>query len=357
MLLATLQPTPHQQEKNEHRQGIEVDLAAVQDGVDRSRDAAARESQGNGKIQMCRPGSQRSPRTSKEQTAGPGQRNRCKQHARPAEEPRILRLDSAEGSAVKSKGQGHDIARAGRGDSDSNQEPVFFLTADLSRTDVLSRMGRIAKRIECPRDLRQLYLGGVPTNPNQGAPQIEARFDHSWENSRQFFDQPHAGRAVYPLEIQLDGLPTVRGGTAIEVVKYGLIELLVLAGGCASGLGSRLRFAAQPVVAVKPAAGNHRIDCLTAPTAELLLARRIDQPWRNRQAAMHTTCRLGRWLAQASDTRLSAASLAMVFTAAWTRLPQGLDLLCRVLRGPGFRSAFDGLDRSVHTQGDRQNSQ
>ena len=154
-LLTPLNPAAHQQQKHQHRQRIEIDLASVPNHIHRARQPAGQQAQRDRQVEVGRARPQRRPRAAKEQAARPQQGDGAEQHAGPAEEPRVLVLDPRKHPAVQRERQRHHVARAGRRHADADQEAMVFAPPQLAGPHVASRMRRIAQRVQHPRDARQ----------------------------------------------------------------------------------------------------------------------------------------------------------------------------------------------------------
>ena len=83
-LLPPLQPAADEQQEHEHAERVEVDFAAAQDGVDRARDAAGGQPDGDGQIEMGRPRAQRGPRAAEEEAARPSRAKSCRRACSPS---------------------------------------------------------------------------------------------------------------------------------------------------------------------------------------------------------------------------------------------------------------------------------
>jgi hypothetical protein len=131
-LLAVLHPASDQEEEDQNGEGVEVNLAAVQEDVDGSGDAADQERQGDGDVEVERARAQRCVSTAEEDRAGPGEGDHAQHCADPAEEHAIGLIHPSCCAGVEAQSKEHRVAHDRTGDAEVNQALAFSSAEERS---------------------------------------------------------------------------------------------------------------------------------------------------------------------------------------------------------------------------------
>ena len=132
---AHLQVTPAQQEADEHRQRIEVDLGTEQaagvEGGTAAGDESHRDAQGHRHVHADAPVPQRAPRTGEERCGRKPQHRQAQQPAAPVEQTLQVGCQFTGRAHVSRCGEHHDLHRAKRGHEQAPQRCSRFPLAQV----------------------------------------------------------------------------------------------------------------------------------------------------------------------------------------------------------------------------------
>ncbi len=205
----------------------------------------------------------------------------------------VLGFDTVEVAAVEGEGQQHDVARHRAGDGDADQERTIAAAFDGGGFCPPEGVGRVADGIEESGDPGEVGGVRVPHQRRLRPTDVEPALGDAGNHHRRSFHQPHAGRAVDSLEVELDRGQAVGMPTRVELLKGGIVEVLVAGAGGEGGATGLVDALPYPVVLVEARPANDLVRHPTARATELRLGVLVHQPCRNGQAAVVTDRRRG----------------------------------------------------------------
>ncbi len=282
-LLPPLHPAPDQKKEDEDRDRVEIDLAVVADGVGHPPAEGGEDADRDRHIHVQGARFQRAPGAAVEDLGAPQDRGQSQTETDPAEERSEGGGDAVEVAAVEREGEQHDIAGDGAGDRDADEQGAVLSPLHVASLDAVERVRRVADGVEEAGDGTQRCLLRIPDDGGQRPADIETALGDTRDHEGDLLHQPDAGRAVNPLEIELDGGHPVSPSTAVELGKRRVVELVV---GSAPTLGRKLGCVdplLEVVVALEPGAVDDVVGHPAARTAELQFGVVINQPRRHRQ--------------------------------------------------------------------------
>ena len=264
-----LEEAADQQQEDQQRDAVEIDRAAVGDGVDRPPHETGAERECDRDVDVHRALADGHDRGAEEDAPRPDHARRRQQQRQPPKarlEDRLERAGTAHEAAVERDREQHDVRGQRTGDADVHQQRAILGTPHRLGPEPAKRMRTIAERLEIGRDPGERHRPGVPGDRGEGARDVELGAQHTVEHHRHPLHQPDAARAVHSFEVELHRGDAARPLRHIERVERRMVEGRVIRTHRRDGRGASL-----VEVVVAPEAG--RVDDLVrraAPgTAEL----------------------------------------------------------------------------------------
>ena len=282
--LAPQQVASGEEQEDQHRDRVEVHLAAAAHGGHRPVGRARGEADADRQVHVQRAPSERAPGAGEEDPAAPHERGDGQAEAQPAEEARELRLHAVEDAAVEREGDGHDVGRHRARHADAGEHPALLAPARALLGQAPGGMRRVAERVERAGDRRQRDHARVPHDPCPAPPEVQARLHDAGNERAQPLDQPDARRAVDALQVELGAREPRRVGAADAGLDAGVVHLVVAAPGRPRGGGRRP--VPQDVVALEAVVVQERVDGQAPVAAEARVGARAAPARRHRKPAV-----------------------------------------------------------------------
>jgi len=144
----------------------------------------------------------------------------------------------------------------------------------------------ISEAVECPGHGGKPRLARRPGNLRDRARQVQADLVDTAESGWELLDQPHAGGAVDPLEVEPGAATLAADLLGRFALKTPVVEILEAPPGDTSRLEHAMLAFDEPVILIESPLPDQRVHLPATVAAELLRLPLANEACRNRKAAM-----------------------------------------------------------------------
>jgi len=285
---ALLHEAGAEQERDEGRQGVEVDRSLAADCGHGAEQERAAQGHGDRQVHVGDAPAQARPGRAEERPRREEDDWHRQPEAHPAEELLELRIHSVVLAGIERAVDEHDVHRAGPGHADLDQERPVLVPARLFLRPAQPQVRDVADGVERPGDLREGDVLGIPVHLGHGAREVEPHGHHAVERVGQFLHEPDAGCAVDPLEEEPRAPGSVPGVLHLLPGELRSVEVREATPADVRRLDVGSRLIESPVEALETPVVQDPVDLSTTLAAELLLVAVTHQCRRHLEAAVGT---------------------------------------------------------------------